>query len=325
MMKFEAPSGFTRLRTMFRKLLLPRRDGPGIWSLPLSARPPLPHWFSSLLGLSSIVLFWRPLQELLSLSLNDDRYTHIILVPVISAVVMYLERRRIFSRTAFDPGVGLPFLAASLAMYGLFALRVVHVPTNYTLSTVMLAIVLVWVAGFAVCYGVHAFRAAIFSLLFLLLLVPIPFDVMEKIIFILQRGSAEATYALFKLAGIPLFRDGFRFELPGIGIEVAKECSSIHSAWALFITGLLVAHMFLKSISTKAWLSILTVPIAMFTNAVRIVTLWFLGTKVNVGFLYGNLHRHGGMVFSLISLSILASFLCILRKAERGRRPSLTA
>lgn len=313
-----------RLRTMFRTLLLPLPDVPSAPNPPMSARR-LPHWLSSILGLASIMLFWRPLQQLLSLSLNDQRYTHIILVPVISAVVMYLERRRIFSRTAFCPRVGLPFLAASLAMYGLVALRVVQVPTNYTLSTVMLPIILVWLAGFTVCYGVHAFKAAVFPLLFLLLLVPIPFDLMDKIVFILQRGSAETTYVLFKLAGIPMFRDGVRFELPGLGVEIAEECSSIHSAWALFITGLLVAHMFLKFIRTKICLSVLTLPIAVFTNAVRIVTLWFLGTRVDPKFMFGDLHHRGGVLFSLISLSILTGFVCILRKIERGWRPSITA
>jgi exosortase len=271
----------------------------------------------AMLGLASIALFWAPLHQLVSLSLADRRYSHIILIPAISAFFMYRERRKIFTRIAFGPAAGLSFLAAALAMYGLLALRVVHLPTNYSLSVVMLAIVLVWAAGFAVCYGVQTFRAAMFPLLLLLLLVPVPFDLMDKIISLLQRGSAEATYALFKLAGVPMFRDGVRFELPGIGIEVAKECSSIHSSWALFITGLLVAHMFLKSFWTKTCLSVLTVPIAMCTNAVRIVTIWFLGTKVDVGFFYGHLHRDGGILFSLISLSILMGCLWMLRKTER--------
>jgi exosortase len=281
----------------------------------------MPHLFRCLLGLSSIVLFWGPLRQLLSLSLNDQRYSHIVLIPVISAFVMYLERRTIFSSIEFRPGVGLPFLAAALAMYSLFALRILHSSANYTLSIVIVAIVLVWLAGYAVSYGPQAFKAALFPLLLLLLIVPIPFDMMDRMIAVLQRGSAEATYTLFKLAGVPMFRDGVRFELPGIGIEVAAECSSVHSAWALFITGLMLAHVFLKSIWTKVCLSLLTVPIAMFTNAVRIVTLWFLGTKVDVGFLYGNLHNRGGILFSSISLSILVSFLWILRRLEgHGRR-----
>ena len=296
--------------------LLPRRNVPGQESAPVPHRL-LPHGLACAIGLASIGLFWGPLHQLVSLSLADQRYSHIVLIPVISAFVMYRERRNVFSLTAFRPGVGLPFLAAALAMSGLLALSGGRVPAEYRLSTIMLGFVLVWAAGFAVCYGVHSFKSAIFPLLFLLLLVPVPFDVMDKIVSVLQRGSAEVTYFFFQLVGVPMFRDGVRFELPGVGIEVAKECSSIHSCWALFITGLLVAHLFLKSLWTKACLSILTVPIAMFTNAVRIVTIWFLGTKVDVGFFYGNLHHRSGILFSLISLSILMGCLVILRKMER--------
>jgi exosortase/archaeosortase family protein len=119
-----------------------------------------------------------------------------------------------------------------------------------------------------------------------------------------------------------MFRVGVNFELPVVGIEVARECSSVHSACALFITGLLVGHLFLKSLRAKICLTLLTLPIAMFTNAVRIVTLWFLATKVDIGFLYGNLHHNGGILFSLVALSILMGCLYLLRKLEgRGHPP----
>jgi hypothetical protein len=112
--------------------------------------------------LASIALFWAPLHQLVSLSLDDRRYSHLILIPVISTFVMYMERRRIFSRIASRPRAGLPLLAASLAMYGLLSFHVVHPPVNYALSITMLAIVLAWAAGFAVCYGVQTSRAAMF-------------------------------------------------------------------------------------------------------------------------------------------------------------------
>jgi exosortase/archaeosortase family protein len=84
-----------------------------------------------------------------------------------------------------------------------------------------------------------------------------------------------------------------------------------------------VGHLFLKSLRMKVCLSLLTIPIAMFTNAVRIVTLWFLATKVDIGFLYGNLHHKGGILFSLVSLSILLSCMYLLRKLEGpGRLPA---
>ena len=202
-------------------------------------------------------------------------------------------------------------VAAALAVYALLTLA-----PEYRLSLAMLAIVLAWAGGFALCYGAHAFRSAFFPLGLLLLTVPVPSPCMDKVIALLQWGSAEVTYRLFLLVGQPVFRDGVRFELPGVGIEIAAECSSIHSAWALLITGMLVAHLFLKSLWAKVSLTILTVPIAMLTNAVRIVTIWELATRVDPGFLYGNLHRNGGILFSLISLSVLLGFLAMLRGLE---------
>jgi len=62
------------------------------------------HLRPFLFCLVSIVLFWGPLNQWVSLSLADHRYSHIILIPVISVCVMYLELRRIFSRIAFRPG-----------------------------------------------------------------------------------------------------------------------------------------------------------------------------------------------------------------------------
>ena len=265
---------------------------------------------------ASIALFWAPLHQVVSLSLDDRRYSHLILIPLISAFFFYRERRAIFSRVRFHPVPALPFLAALLVVYGLLAFRVVPLSPNYALTVAMLVIVLICSAGFAVFFGVQSLQAAMFPLLLLLLLAPLPFNLMDWIVSVLQRGSAEVTYRFFSLLDVPMFRHGVTFELPGIGIEIAQECSSIHSAWALFITGLLVAHIFLKSIWTKTALAILTVPIAMFTNAVRIVTLWFLGTHVDAGFLTGNLHRNGGILFSLISLSVLMTCLLLFRKLE---------
>ena len=53
--------------------------------------------------LVSAAVFYPFLRQLISLSLDDGRYSHIILVPVISAFVLYLGRRRIFSGARFCP------------------------------------------------------------------------------------------------------------------------------------------------------------------------------------------------------------------------------
>jgi exosortase len=279
------------------------------------------HLPFAILMLASMTAFWTPLRALLSLSLADDRYSQIVLVPFISGYFLYRERHTIFSRTAFRPAAGLVIWAVALGVCCLLAAGRVQSSADGTLSVFMLAILLVWSAGFAGCYGFESLRAARFAFLFSFLLVPIPSAVMDKIVGVLQRGSAELTYTVLRLAGVPMFREGTRFSLPGLGIEIAKECSSIHSSWALFIMGLLLGHLFLNTIWAKAWLSILTIPIAMFTNSLRIVTLWFLGTHVDAGFFYGNLHHRGGALFSLISCAALLFLLYLLRRIERRRHP----
>jgi exosortase len=185
------------------------------------------------------------------------------------------------------------------------------------LSLAVLAIVVVWIAGFVLGYGTRSFRAAIFPLFFLLLMIPLPEAVLDKLVFVLQKGSAETTYALFQLFGVPVFWQDFKFSLPGVDIEIAKECSGIRSTLALFITGLLAGHVFLQTGWRKVVLSLSMIPIAIFKNAIRIVTISTLGVYVDQSFLYGKLHHQGGLLFALIAFAILIPFLFALQKSER--------
>src|SRR4029077_7438308 len=76
-----------------------------------------------------------------------------------------------------------------------------------------LALVLLWISGFALFFGRPALQDARFSLLFLFLAVPLPEFLLNRAIFVLQKGSAETTAAVFDLMGVPFLREGFVFHL----------------------------------------------------------------------------------------------------------------
>jgi exosortase len=183
-------------------------------------------------------------------------------------------------------------------------------------SLLMLAAVFVWLGAFALFFGARAFRAAAFPLLFLLFMVPIPEPVLSNIIHFLQAGSSKMAEAFFGIAGVPYHRQGFVFELPGVAIRVAEECSGIRSTLALLITTVLASYMFLKSSWKRLILCLAVVPIAIFKNGLRIATLSTLAVYVNPEFLHGNLHRHGGIVFFIIALLPLGLLLRLLEKGE---------
>ena len=145
---------------------------------------------------------------------------------------------------------------------------------------------------------------------------------LTQIIVFLQRTSADASALLFTLIGMPNVRQGFVFALPGLTIEVAKECSGIRSSLALLISGLVMAYLLLRSTWTRAALVLVIIPLAIAKNAVRIVVLSWLAVHIDPSFITGSaVHRNGGIPIFLTSLAILGALAWLLRKCELRRNP----
>ncbi|MGH9352753.1 MAG: exosortase/archaeosortase family protein [Terriglobia bacterium] len=279
--------------------------------------------YFALFMLLTCAAFSAPLRALLKLSYDNDSYSHVVLIPLISGLLIYFERRSIFARVEYGLGTGTIAIIAGIGGFyagreHLFSLG----KTNH-LTLMALSLVFVWIGGFVCCYGMRALKAAAFPALFLFLMIPLPDFLLNKIIFALQKGSTEATYAIFRLVGVPVLKQGFVFSLPGVNIQVARECSGIRSSLALLITGLLAAHYFLRSGWRKLALILMVIPIAVIKNAIRIATISLLSVYVDRGFLTGNLHHHGGILFAMIAIAMLVPALWWLQKSENHPRERL--
>src|SRR5438132_14174272 len=89
----------------------------------------------------------------------------------------------------------------------------------------------------------------------------------------------------------------------------------------LLVASMVLAQVSLRSPWSKALVIAATVPLSIAKNALRIVALSMLGTRVDPGFLTGRLHHQGGIVFFTISLAVLVLLLWILRRIEERRPP----
>lgn len=265
----------------------------------------------------AFVLFRAPLRTLLDLSVHDWRYSHIAVIPLVWTCVVYCRREQIFRDPRPSLSSGVPVLIAGLIVYCIAAPR--FGAREDGLWARVLAGSIVWTAGFIICYGLPAFRAGMFAFSLLLFMVPIPAQVLSGMNSVLQKGSAEVSYALLRAAGVPVFRDGVRFSIPGFEIEVAEECSGLRSATALLITGLLAGRTLLRTAGGRILLALLTIPIAIFKNAVRIAMLCWLSSYVDESFMFGKLHRQGGLPFSVLALVFLLFAILVLRRAEAQR------
>ena len=245
-----------------------------------------------------LLLDWNSTRALGLLALNNDTYSHIPLIPLVTLFLIYMDRRSIFACPSYGWRTGTPFLFPGIAGLVVARLNLGLAPADH-LSLLMFAVVLIWIGAFALFFGTVAFRRALFPLLFLFFAVPIPDMFLSQLITVLQRRSADAAAAMFNLTGVPVLRQDLVFVLPGISIRVAEECSGIRSTLALMITTVLAAHFFLRSRWSMLVLCALVLPIAILKNGMRIATLTILAVYVNPGFLYGNLHHYGGIPFFL--------------------------
>jgi len=268
-----------------------------------------------LLCVISLVVGWHSLFSTLVLALRVDEYTHLLLIVPISVSLIFSERDLL--KLAPGPAVGLgSFLLIAAILIGVFSRTISQIDVE--LSFNMLAIVIWWIGSFVLCFGSHVARLFLFPLCFLFWLVPIPAPLLEKIVAIWQHGSAISASLLFSALGIPNTQDGVMLSIPGLNLEVAQECSSLRSSLMLIVTSMVLAQLFLQSFWRKAVVVLAAIPLSIAKNGVRIVTISMLGTRVDPGFLHGNLHRHGGIVFFLLALGAVVLLLWLLNRSENS-------
>lgn len=285
---------------------------------PATAAPLLALGFA-LLCLFPFAMAWDLTRALLTLVWTNDTFSQIPLIPLVSLFLIYGSRKEVFSNISFGWITGAALITPGLAFVIAARLDADQLSAADQATVFMFGIVLIWTGAFALFFGTRAFRAARIPLLFLLFAVPIPEPLLSKLIAFLQVKSADAAEAAFALGRVPYLRRGLIFDLPGVSIQVAEECSGIRSTLALFITTALASALFLKSNWRRSLLLIVVMPIAILKNGLRIATLSTLAVYVNRGFLTGNLHHHGGVVFFLIALIPMALLLIFLERQERAR------
>lgn len=264
------------------------------------------------------LVFWRTLFDLAEYSLHHESSSHILLIPFITAYLLYQEKSRLFSesRVSALPGLSVIVLGVGLR---LLTERFSPLDGNEHLSLAMTSFVVILIGAFILAYGLRAARAGMFPLLFLFFAVPLPDPFLDRTIYLLQTGSTDVTCWVFRILGVPVLRQGFVLTTPGVTIEVAKECSGIRSSMALLITCLLAGYLFLRTGWKILLFAMISLPFAIVKNGIRIATLTLLSVYVDPSFLTGHLHHDGGFVFFLLTLALLFPIFLALERSERAR------
>jgi exosortase C (VPDSG-CTERM-specific) len=277
----------------------------------------VPLWFIAFAILLT-TLFIKPLFSLMTHAAHSELDSYIVLVPFISAYLIYTRRKQIPKEYDFSPWTIVPLLAGLAALTT--ALTVHRAGGSLSdhdyVSLMALSFVCLLTTGGFLFLGRKWMVSSAFPFFFLIFTVPMPDAMTDALETASKLASAEAANLFFNITGTPVLRDGTVFQLPNIAIEVAQECSGIRSSWVLFITSLLAANLFLNSTWRRAVLIAFVIPLGIVRNGLRVFVIGMLCVHFGPHMIHSVIHRRGGPIFFALSLIPLFLLLLWFRRGE---------
>lgn len=278
-----------------------------------------------------LLAFAFPLWQWARFGLGSELYSYTLLVPATSVFLIWWKRSAQIRHGLPLPAawaVGCFLGAATLLGAMLLAPHDLGAsPIQNRVAVQILALVLLFVGACSLCLTRDSMRAYAFPLAFLAFAAPLPLAVENDLETLLQHGSAAVAESLFHLIGTPVYRDGTLFTLPNFKMQVAPECSGIHSTIALFLTSLAAGCLFLRRWWSRTILFAVVLPLALVRNGFRVTTIGELCVREGPQMIDHYIHHHGGPIFFALSLIPFGIILYLLVRLDRPRssRPASPA
>ncbi len=227
----------------------------------------------------------------------DENVSHGFLVPLVSGYIVWRRRHELARLPVRRSRLGLVVMAwAAAQLYvAVLGAELFLARTAFLLS---LGGALLYLGGWSLI------RALAFPLLLLMFMIPLPAILYNQITFPLQLLASRMAEATLSLLAIPVLREGNILELPNQRLSVVEACSGIRSLLSLGFLALVYGYFLERRGWVRVTLFVLTVPIAVFANSLR-VSITGLLTQVNPQLAEGFFHFAEGLVIFLSALVLL--------------------
>lgn len=249
-----------------------------------------------------LVLFGPMFADMVALwSESEAPQAYALLILPAALGLAYMLRARLKDLTPRPTVAGLIPVAVGvgLLVLGTFVKAITISGVGFVL--VMLGVV--WAR-----YGMPTVRRLWFPLAYLLAMVPLPHEFLNVITFPLQGFSVKMAALLLTPLGDVTTR-GTRIQLTNYTLDVVAPCSGLTIVLPLFILSLYYLYIVDAPLWKKVFLALLTLPVAMIVNAVRVALIGvvgeFYGTKAADTF-----HDYSGI------LTVIAGFAALIFIAQ---------
>jgi exosortase len=265
---------------------------------PPSASSPL-YWLPYVLvAILLVVLYYRVAVKLVYDWYTIPDYSHGFLVPLFAAFLVW-DKRKVLKAIPVRQtwsGIVLVVFSIMVLILGVYGVE---------LFTARISFILLMTGLIATFFGWAMVRELRFPLLVLVLAIPFPAILFNRITFPLQLLASRIASDILPLLGVPTLHEGNIIELPVMKLEVAEACSGIRSLMSLFTLAVFYGYFLEKTTKRRVILALASIPIAVTANVARIV-----GTGLCVQYwdpekALGFFHEFSGWVMFVVSLACL--------------------
>ena len=239
--------------------------------------------------------------------MNDPNYSHGLLVPFISGYFVWQQRQKLEELEVKPANSGL-----LLILFALLVLFAGVAAQEYFSKRSSFVFLLAGIVLFQ--FGWQWLRSLALPIGFLFFMIPLPYIVYDAMAFPLKLFVAKFSVISLKLMGVVVWREGNIIMFPQTVLEVADACSGLRSLMSLLALGVALAVFSQKSRGAMVLLVLLTIPIAILTNMIRVIGTGFLAQYYGAAAAEGFFHEFAGMGVFVLAMVLL--FVCsgVLRK-----------
>jgi len=254
-------------------------------------------WIFALLLLG--FTFKSSLDEMMTIWINVEEYSHGFFIPVISIYFLWIRRRELkFVEQFRDSLPGLVIVIVGLILFVLGGLA--------TLKTVEQYAFIVTLTGmFTLAFGMPGLRVGAIPLLFLIFMVPFPPFILNNLSSKLQLISSWLGVEFIRACDIMVYLEGNVIDLGSYKLQVVDACSGLRYLFPLASLSFLCAYLFKGPFWQKTLIFLSSLPLTIFMNSFRIGVIGILvdnwGTEMAEGFL----HDFEGWIIFLLCMVLL--------------------
>ena len=237
--------------------------------------------------------------------MQSDEYSSGLLVPLITAYIIWTRRKDIAACKITPSLWGLVFFAGAqiFRFFGLFFM--------YD-SAERISMLMTFTALIMLVFGFRILAKLTTVILFLSLMIPLPNSVHYHLTVPLQNWATTSAVYCLETIGFTVIREGNVISLNGVTVAVAEACNGLRMITSFFVINSMVALLIKRDMLQKIILVASSIPIALLCNTIRLTATSVAFTYIDSAKWEGAFHDFGGFAMMPIAIAIIVFELWVL-------------